>query len=114
MNGYNYGKEILPNAEIYVYVVENHIVGFIGLNQNYIEGIFIDTHSQSKGIGTLLLNKVKEDKDNLTLSVYKKNLNAISFYKKNGFVIIKESIDERTNEVEYIMSWEKQKNKVKK
>lgn len=113
-NNYNYVKEILPNAEIYVYVIEENIVGFIGLDQNYIEGIFIDTNNQCNGIGTSLLNKVKEDKDNLTLSVYKKNLNAISFYKKNGFVIIKESIDERTNEVEYIMSWEKQKNKVKK
>ena len=113
-NNYNYVKEILPNAEIYVYVIEENIVGFIGLDQNYIEGIFIDTNNQCNGIGTSLLNKVKEEKDNLTLSVYKKNLNAISFYKKNGFVIIKESIDERTNEVEYIMSWEKQKNKVKK
>lgn len=113
-NNYNYVKEILPNAEIYVYVIEENIVGFIGLDQNYIEGIFIDTNNKCNGIGTSLLNKVKEDKDNLTLSVYKKNLNAISFYKKNGFVIIKESIDERTNEVEYIMSWEKQKNKAKK
>ena len=113
-NNYNYVKEILPNAEIYVYVIEENIVGFIGLDQNYIEGIFVDTNNQCNGIGTSLLNKVKEDKDNLTLSVYKKNLNAISFYKKNGFVIIKESIDERTNEVEYIMSWEKQKDKAKK
>ena len=107
MNGYNYGKEILPNAEIYVYVVENHIVGFIGLNQNYIEGIFIDTHSQSKGIGTLLLNKVKEDRNTLTLSAYKKKVNAIKFYKKNNFIITSESIDKDTNEIEYIMTWVK-------
>jgi len=93
LNGYNYGKEILPNAETYVYVVENHIVGFIGLDQNYIEGIFIDAHSQSKGIGTLLLNKVKEDRNTLTLSVYKKNVNAIKFYQKNNFIITSESID---------------------
>lgn len=107
MNGYNYGKEILPNAEIYVYVIENHIVGFIGLNQNYIEGIFIDAHSQSKGIGTLLLNKVKEDRNTLTLSVYKKNVNAIKFYQKNNFIITSESIDKDTNEIEYIMTWVK-------
>lgn len=107
MNGYNYVKEILPNAEIYVYVVENHIVGFIGLDQNYIEGIFIDAHSQSKGIGTLLLNKVKEDRNTLTLSVYKKNVNAIKFYKNNNFIITSESIDKDTNEIEYIMTWVK-------
>lgn len=42
-NNYNYVKEILPNAEIYVYILNENIVGFIGLNENYIEGIFVDT-----------------------------------------------------------------------
>ena len=55
-SNYRYVKEILPNAEIYVYVIEENILGFIGLEQNYIEGIFIDTNNQCKGIGTLLLN----------------------------------------------------------
>lgn len=106
-NNYNYVKEILPNAEIYVYVVENDIVGFIGLDQNYIEGIFVNTNNQCNGIGTLLLNKVKENRNTLTLSVYKKNTNAIKFYKKNNFIITSENIDKDTNEVEYIMSWSK-------
>ncbi len=55
-----------------------------GVNNNYIEGIFVDTNNQRYGIGTSLLNKVKENRNNLTLSVYKKNRNAIDFYKKNA------------------------------
>lgn len=43
-SNYKYVKEILPVAEIYVYVIEKTIIGFIGLNKNYIEGIFIDTN----------------------------------------------------------------------
>lgn len=62
-NNYNYVKEILPNAEIYIYVVESDIVRFIGLDQNYIEGIFVDTNNQCNGIGTLLLNKAKESRN---------------------------------------------------
>lgn len=104
---YNYVKEILPNSEIYVYIVGSDIVGFIGLDQNYIEGIFVDTNNQCKGIGTLLLKKVKENRNTLTLSVYKKNTNAIKFYKKNSFVITSESIDKNTNEIEYTMEWRK-------
>ena len=104
---YNYVKEILPNAEIYVYVLKENIVGFIGINENYIEGIFIDTNNQCKGIGTSLLNKVKENRDNLTLSVYKKNINAINFYKKNDFIITSENIDKDTAEIEYTMTWNK-------
>lgn len=106
-NNYNYVKEILPNAEIYVYIFKENIVGFIGINENYIEGIFVDTNNQCNGIGTALLNKVKENKSNLTLSVYKKNINAINFYKKNDFAITSENIEENTNEVEYVMTWNK-------
>ena len=91
-NNYNYVKEILPNAEIYVYVLKENIVGFIGINENYIEGIFIDTNNH---------------RDNLTLSVYKKNINAINFYKKNDFIITSENIDKDTAEIEYTMTWNK-------
>lgn len=106
-NNYNYVKEILPNSEIYVYIFEEKIVGFIGLNSNYIEGIFVDTNNQCNGIGSSLLNKVKENRNNLTLKVYQKNINAINFYKKNGFIVENEETDESTNEIEYIMSWSK-------
>ena len=104
-NNYNYVKEILPNAEIYVYILNEGIVGFIGLNENYIESIFVDTSTQRHGVGTSLLNKAKENRNDLTLSVYKKNRNAINFYKKNGFVVTSENIDSDTDEVEYTMTW---------
>ena len=66
-NNYNYVKEILPNAEIYVYVLKENIVGFIGINENYIEGIFIDTKSNEK-VNTLkeifwAMNEVTFTKD---------------------------------------------------
>ena len=106
-NNYNHVKEILPNAEIYVYLIEENIVGFIGLNENFIEGIFVDTNNQGNGIGTLLLNKVKESRNILSLNVYKNNKNAIKFYEKNNFKIIDEKIDKNTNEIEYTMTWNK-------
>ncbi len=104
-NNYNYVKEILPKAEVYVYILEENIVGFIGIDENYVEGIFVDRNNQSKGIGTSLLNKVKENRNNLKLNVYKKNKSAISFYKKNGFIITSENIDNSTKEIEYTMTW---------
>ena len=100
-------KEMLPDATVYVYEDNGSVQGFIGLTKNYIEGIFIDTNNQCKGIGTSLLNKVKENRDNLTLSVYKKNINAINFYKKNDFIITSENIDKDTAEIEYTMTCNK-------
>lgn len=104
-NDYDYVRNILPKAEIYVYVDNNEIIGFIGMNENYIEGIFVNTNSQHRGIVTALLNKVKENGKNLTLSVYQKNTNAINFYKKNDFKITSKSINKATNEIEYTMTW---------
>ena len=108
---FNYVKSILPSAEIYVYIDKNTIEGFIGINNNYIEGIFIKEINQNKGIGTALLEKVKQLKPKLILNVYEKNKKAIKFYEKNGFKIIKENTDKETNEKEYTMIWEKTKIK---
>lgn len=102
---YSHVKEAISNAEIYVYECGDNIVGFIGINDKYIEGIFVDNNNQCKGVGTALLNKAKEGKDSLTLSVYKKNINAINFYKRNNFMIVSENIDKNTNEIEYVMKW---------
>lgn len=104
-NNYELVKEIIPNVEIYVYILKEKIVGFIGVDNNYIEGIFVDTNNQCNGIGTSLLNKVKENRNSLTLSVYKKNTSAINFYKRNDFIVINENIDKDTNEIEYTMKW---------
>ena len=106
-DNYEYVKDILPKADIYVYILDEKIVGFVGVNNNYIEGIFVDINNQHSGIGTSLLDRIKENKDNLTLNVYKKNANAIKFYEKNNFIITSKNIDKDTNEIEYTMTWSK-------
>lgn len=101
-------KEMLPQAEVYVYEEEDtqQIIGFIGLTENYIAGIFVQENAQSRGIGKQLLNYVKEIKTILSLKVYQKNVRAISFYQREQFLIQSENIDDN-NEKEFIMSWKK-------
>lgn len=106
-DNYEYVKDILPKADIYVYILDEQVVGFVGVNNNYVEGIFVDINNQHSGIGTSLLDKIKENKNNLMLSVYKKNENAIKFYEKNNFIIISENIGKNTNEIEYTMTWKR-------
>lgn len=79
-------KEMLPLAEIYVHEVDstNQIDGFIGLNNDYIEGIFVKEATQSKGIGKQLLDYMKKVKSNLRLNVYKKMSEQFNFiYERN-------------------------------
>ena len=80
-------KEALLLAEVYVYEYDTEIQGFIGLNDEYVEGIFVSGEMQSQGIGKILLNYAKDKRNKLHLNVYQKNARAISFYKREGFEI---------------------------
>ena len=99
-------KEMLLQAEVYVYERDQKIQGFIGLNDEYIEGIFISDEMQSHGIGKILLDYVKGLKKKLLLNVYQKNTRAISFYQREGFEIQCNGLDEATGEKDYVMAWQ--------
>ena len=105
-NNYAVVKEMLPQAEVYVYEDDKIIQGFVGINAEYIEGIFVSDEMQSHGIGKILLDYIKDKKVRLHLNVYQKNVRAISFYQREGFTIQGEQIDEFTGEKEYVMNWE--------
>mgnify|MGYP005959020487 FL=1 len=106
ISNYEFVKELLPQAEVYVYEDDKMIQGFIGINDEYIEGIFVSDEMQSRGIGKMLLDYIKDKKDRLQLKVYQKNVRAMSFYQREGFTIQSEEMDEFTREKEYVMNWE--------
>ena len=99
-------KELLLQATVYVYEDNQKIQGFIGLNGEYIEGIFVSGEMQSQGIGKILLNYAKDKRNKLYLNVYQKNARAISFYKREGFEIQHSGLDEATGEKDYVMTWQ--------
>ena len=87
ISNYEFVKEMLPQAEVYVYEDDKMIQGFIGINDEYMDYI-------------------KDKKDRLQLKVYQKNVRAMSFYQREGFTIQSEGMDEFTGEKEYVMNWE--------
>lgn len=99
-------KELLLQATVYVYEDKQEIQGFIGLSNEYIEGIFVSAEMQSQGIGKILLNYVKGKRNKLILNVYQKNTRAISFYQREGFGIQYSGLDEATGEKDYVMAWQ--------
>ena len=98
-------KEMLPAAKVYVYEESGAICGFVGLVEDSIEGIFVDSPYQSKGIGRTLLDYVKLNRNGLSLHVYEKNARAAAFYLREGFVVTEKQIDENTGERELVMHW---------
>ena len=105
-SNFNSVKEALSQAEVYVYAYDTEIQGFIGLNDEYVEGIFVSGEMQSQGIGKILLNYAKDKRNKLLLNVYQKNARAISFYQREGFAIQHSGLDEATKEKDYVMTWQ--------
>ena len=104
-NNFELVKELLLQVTVYVYEYNQEIQGFIGLNDEYVEGIFVSDEMQSQGIGKALLNYAKDKRSKLLLNVYQKNTRAISFYQREGFEIQHSGLDEATGEKDYVMAW---------
>lgn len=102
-------KEMLPKATIYVHQEKEQLDGFAGLVDSYIAGIFVREDQQSHGIGKKLLNRVKQTHDALLLDVFVDNTRAVQFYLRQGFVVRKEHLDEKTQKKEYRMEWQRTK-----
>ena len=98
---------MLGDAEIYVFEEQGQIKGFVGLDGEYIAGIFVREKEQSLGIGKQLLDFAKSLKGQLKLNVYQKNERAIKFYTREQFEIQDEQTDGATGEAEYLMLWKK-------
>ncbi|HIZ54692.1 MAG TPA: N-acetyltransferase [Firmicutes bacterium] len=98
-------REQLLQAEAYVYETDGEIQGFIGMQGDYLAGIFVEKQSRSRGIGKQLLHYVKNIHSVLSLNVYQKNRRAVKFYQQEGFSVVSEDMDEATGQMDYTMSW---------
>ena len=88
LNHTDYMRQVLPLSEVYVCEVKGEIAGFIGLDGDYIAGLFVSKQYQSLGVGTTLIEFIKQQHFTLTLAVYKKNEKVMQFYRKQNFVVI--------------------------
>ena len=51
--------------------------------------------------------RCKEGKERLTLAVYRENRRAVEFYRRQGFELLEERVDEGTGQPELLMVWRK-------
>lgn len=76
----------LPAAENWLAVMDGRILGFIGLMDHFIGGLFVDPDAQRGGAGRALVRHALGLKGSLELDVYAANEGACSFYRSLGFV----------------------------
>ncbi|WP_165815219.1 GNAT family N-acetyltransferase [Levilactobacillus bambusae] len=83
------------------------IDGFLGCEAGNIEGLFVLPASQHQGVGSALLDTVKEQHPSLTLHVYEKNERAVQFYRRANFLMQSRGIDPLTGEADLTMHWQR-------
>ena len=95
-------RAVLPNAEMYVFEKDGEVQGFIGMDAEYIAGLFVAEGHRGQGIGHQLISEVKRIK-RLSLHVYEKNTGAVAFYQAQGFRVENSMTEKENGEQEYLM-----------
>lgn len=78
-------EKYLPETETWVAVSGETPIGFIGLIDSFIGGLFVSPDCQGGGIGSALLDHAFRLKGHLLLEVYAANHRALAFYRRHGF-----------------------------
>ncbi|MQS76874.1 GNAT family N-acetyltransferase [Companilactobacillus halodurans] len=99
-------KKQFQQSEIYVFI-DDTLKGFVGMQGNYIAGIFVQKEFQQQGIGKKLLDFLKQNHTKLQLTVYEKNDFAKKFYQNNDFKVVAQKTDTANEEKELDMIWTK-------
>lgn len=98
-------RELLVQAELTVCELDGVIQGFVGMQDDYLAGIFVDKTYRSAGVGKQLLDHVKKTHPAFSLNVYQRNERAVAFYLREGLSVVEESVDPDTGETDCTMAW---------
>ncbi len=98
-------RRIVELSEVFVYEENSKILGFISSMEAELVGIYVAEGFRSKGIGKLLMEKMKDKMGILEASVYTKNKKAMAFFDKEEFQATSIRIDEATGEEEVLLRW---------
>ena len=99
--GKKYFENLIEEAYVIIAILNDKIIGYLAgsinekgsyekIQYGEVNNMFINTEYRGYGIGKLLINDFKKycvsnNIKDLTVTASAKNINAIDFYRKNGF-----------------------------
>lgn len=110
-NYWTEAKEIIVDkylieSDTYVFEEKGIIKGFISvITMDSIWGLFVDHKYRRNGIADGLIKHVQGLYDVLSVSVYKKNEEALWVFKQNNFCYEHTQVDMNTKEEELFLVW---------
>jgi len=98
-------NHVLKENQVWVVAVNEYPVAFMAMNKDFVDQLYIHPSHWRQGIGKALLNLAREiSPEHVWLYTLQINVNARSFYEKNGFVAEKFGVSpapESEPDVEY-------------
>jgi putative acetyltransferase len=81
---------VFPTCEVWV-ANDIGIAAFVAFREGWLDHLYVLPSHARRGYGKALLDKAKERDSLLQLWTFQRNLNAIGFYKANGFRLVRET-----------------------
>ena len=80
-------NHVLPENEVWIAEAAHRIVAFMAMKNEFIDHLYVHPEFQRRGVGGMLLDFAKKrSPSHVWLYTLQINLNARTFYEKNGFV----------------------------
>ena len=76
---------LLPNQQVTVAETEGRIVGFIAVDGEWVEQLYLDPAWTGQGIGSRLLAEATAGMSQIKLHCFQANSGARRFYERHGF-----------------------------
>ena len=88
----NYVPQAFKQVEHLLIIIDHEqIKGFMGINDQKVEMLFIDAKARGKGYGSKLLNYGIQELNIDELAVNEQNPQAVGFYEHLGFKVVERS-----------------------
>ncbi len=87
---YNIPNIYLPNADTWIAVEKDRVVGFIALIGNEVGALFVEPAYHRQGFGKALMDKARSLHTILEVDVFKENYIGRGFYHRYGFKLLSE------------------------
>jgi GNAT superfamily N-acetyltransferase len=83
------GTVVLPNHDVWVAEVDGHVVGYVAVDGDELNDLYVRPGFQGRGVGTTLLGQAKAlSPSGLSLWAFQRNAGARRFYERHGFVAV--------------------------
>ncbi|WP_262316704.1 GNAT family N-acetyltransferase [Lacticaseibacillus parakribbianus] len=99
-------RQALPVATLYVAAEAGRIVGFAGVQDGYVAGLFVAAQARDRGVGHQLVAVLQATYPRLTLHAFAQNRGAVRFYRREGFTVTQvQAAAELPDQAELEMTW---------